>query len=168
MSQLMPRTALGFLLTDVSRLFRQSFEKAVEQSGLELTPGEIRALAHVTTYDGSRQAVLAELMGVEPMTLSAYIDRLEMQGLVTRMPDPTDRRAKVIRPTEKVEKLFDEVRPLALGVYSQATRGLSPDQVQTMEASLVAMRANFGYEPSSDRRSRVGETRLAESKGAAA
>jgi DNA-binding MarR family transcriptional regulator len=163
MSQLMPGTALGFLLTDVSRLFRQSFEKAVEESGLELTPGEIRALAHVTTYDGSRQAVLAELMGVEPMTLSAYIDRLELHGLVTRMPDPTDRRAKVIRPTEKVGKLFDEVRPIAYGVYNQATRGLSPDQVQTMEASLVTMRANFGQvsSQSAERRSR-------EHKGAAA
>ena len=47
MSQLMPGSSLGFLLTDVSRLFRQSFEKAVEAGGLELTPGEIRVLAHV-------------------------------------------------------------------------------------------------------------------------
>lgn len=163
MSQLMPGSSLGFLLTDVSRLFRQSFEKAVEACGLELTPGEIRVLAHVSTYDGSRQAVLAELMGVEPMTLSAYIDRLEMQGLVTRMPDPTDRRAKVIRPTEKVAKLFDEVRPIALGVYSHATRGLSPDQVQTMEAGLIAMRANFGLDlaNANEKRGRAAEAKKA-------
>lgn len=163
MTQLMPGSALGFLLTDVSRLFRQSFEKAVEAGGLGLTPGEIRVLAHVSTYDGSRQAVLADLMGVEPMTLSAYIDRLEMQGLVTRMPDPTDRRAKVIRPTEKVDKLFDEVRPIALDVYSHATRGLSADQVQMMEAGLIAMRANFGLDQSSanEKRGRAVPAKIA-------
>lgn len=143
MTQLLPGNSLGFLLTDLSRLFRQAFEKAVENAGLELTPGEIRALAHVSRHNGSRQAVLAERMGVEPMTLSAYLDRLEAHGLILRTTDPTDRRAKVISPTAAAEVVFERVRPIAMQVYFMLTRGLDPDEIRIMEGALVKMRSNL-------------------------
>lgn len=143
MTQLLPGNSLGFLLTDLSRLFRQAFEKSVEAAGLELTPGEIRALAHVARHNGSRQAVLAERMGVEPMTLSAYLDRLEAHGLIIRMTDPTDRRAKVISPTPAAEGVFERVRPLAMQVYYKITRGLDAEQLRITEAALATMRANL-------------------------
>lgn len=143
MTQLLPGNSLGFLLTDLSRLYRHAFEKTVEEAGLGLTPGEIRALAHVARYNGSRQAFLAERMGVEPMTLSAYLDRLEAHGLILRTVDPTDRRAKVISPTPAAETMFEKVRPLAMKVYHDITRGLSDADVRTTEATLAAMRANL-------------------------
>lgn len=117
MTQLMPDNSLGFLLTDLSRLFRQAFEKSVGDAGLALTPGEIRALAHVARYGGARQAVLAERMGVEPMTLSAYLDRLEARGLIVRTTDPTDRRAKVISQTASARDVIEQIRPLAEQIY---------------------------------------------------
>lgn len=143
MTQLLPGNSLGFLLTDLSRLFRHAFERSVEGAGLGLTPGEIRALAHVARYNGSRQAVLAERMGVEPMTLSAYLDRLEAHGLILRTVDPTDRRAKVISPTDAAETMFEKVRPLAMKLYNDMTRGLRDDEIRTMESALAAMRANL-------------------------
>lgn len=147
MTQLLPGNSLGFVLTDLSRLFRQAFEKAVESAGLELTPGEIRALAQVARHPGSRQAVLADRMGVEPMTLSAYLDRLEAHGLIRRATDPTDRRAKVISLTLAAEAVFERVRPIALQVYSRLTRGLDEGEVRIMEGALAKMRANLTNDP---------------------
>jgi DNA-binding MarR family transcriptional regulator len=146
MTQLMPDNSLGFLLTDLSRLFRQAFEKSVGDAGLELTPGEIRALAHVARYGGARQAVLAERMGVEPMTLSAYLDRLEARKLIVRTTDPTDRRAKVINHTEKAEDVIDLIRPLAERIYAQITEGIEPGELRTMERALMRMRGNLAQQ----------------------
>ena len=147
MSTFISGNALGFLLTDVSRLFRQQFERTVGENGLGLTAGEIRALGHVIRYRGSRQAALAERMGVEPMTLSAYLDRLEARGLIRRSADPTDRRAKLIEPTEAGEATIDELDPLFGMVLDFMTRGLPAADIEILRRSLQAMRANLTSDP---------------------
>ncbi|MDY8109361.1 MarR family winged helix-turn-helix transcriptional regulator [Fulvimarina sp. 2208YS6-2-32] len=98
-------------------------------------------------HEGSRQAVLAERMGVEPMTLSAYLDRLENRGLVKRTPDPHDRRAKVINTTAKAATVFANARPVALEVYARVTRGLSKQECAEIERLLSHVRSNMTGEP---------------------
>lgn len=167
MTQLMSGNSLGFLLTDLSRLFRQAFEREVDGAGLELTPGEIRALAQVARYSGARQAVLADRMGVEPMTLSAYLDRLEAHGLIRRTTDPTDRRAKVISHTPAADRIFEQVRPLAMQVYARMTEGLDADELGILDSALVKMRANLVSEIECGGAVRPGmATRAAGAKGA--
>lgn len=161
MPHLEPGNSLGFLITDVSRLFRQMLEKAVIEAGLELTPGEIRVLSHVIRYQGSRQAVLADRMGVEPMTLSAYLDRLEVRGLIQRATDPSDRRAKVIHSTEKAERVLSDARPISLDVYERATRGLSETERQEVERLLQHIRANMTNDPLAAEGSRVPASKRA-------
>ncbi|WP_245195559.1 MarR family winged helix-turn-helix transcriptional regulator [Aureimonas populi] len=130
-------------MTDTARLFRQVFEKTATENGLGLTPGEIRALAHAMRFSGSRQAVLAERLGVEPMTLSAYLDRLEARGLVRRTVDPADRRAKLVEPTEAAEAVIRQLEPLFEKMKAQATAGLSPEAVEALMDALGAMRDNL-------------------------
>lgn len=143
MSHLTSGNALGFLLTDTARLFRQFFERSVTENGLGLTPGEVRALGHAMRFDGSRQAVLADRMGVEPMTLSAYLDRLEARGLIERTVDPSDRRAKIVRPTAAATEIMRQLDPLFETVYVQATKGLTDSQADAMTEALAIVRANL-------------------------
>ncbi|MEF2071555.1 MarR family winged helix-turn-helix transcriptional regulator [Consotaella aegiceratis] len=139
--------AFGFLLTDVSRLFRQAFEKSIMEAGLDLTPGEVRALAHVARAPNSRQTAIAERMGVEPMTLSAYLDRLETRELIHREVDPTDRRAKIVTLTDKAVDVFERIRPLATAVYEQTTTGLDEETCKMMLSALATMRLNLSSDP---------------------
>lgn len=167
MSHLTSGNALGFLLSDTARLFRQFFERSVTENGLGLTPGEIRALGHAIRFDGSRQAVLADRMGVEPMTLSAYLDRLETRGLIERSVDPSDRRAKIVRPTTAATEIMRQLDPLFETVYLQAVQGLTEDQVDAMTEALAVIRANLTNDASilakldllSERRSAGSEAR---------
>lgn len=147
MTQLIPGNSLGFVIVDLGRLYRQAFERAVETAGLGLTPGEIRALAYVARYEGSRQASLAERMGVEPMTLSSYLDRLEARGLINRETDATDRRAKVITSTPEAERVFERVRPLAMSVYEHTVDGLSEEERELVHKLMRRMRLNLATDP---------------------
>lgn len=147
MTGLVRKDTLGFLLTDTSRLFRQFFEKTVTQNGLGLTPGEIRALVHTMRFAGSRQAVLAERMGVEPMTLSAYLDRLEARGLIRRQVDPNDRRAKLVAPTPEADEVIRQLEPMFDRVKRQATTGMSPEAVEALMDALRDLRANLTNDP---------------------
>lgn len=134
---------LGFLLVDAARLLRRAFETALGDAGLGLTPGEARALHHASNAGGVRQSLLAERMGVEPMTLVGYLDRLEAAGFVDRVPDPSDRRAKLVRPTPRAAVVIDRIRLIATDVRSHATRGLSDAAVADLKAGLATIRANL-------------------------
>ncbi len=65
-----------------------------------------RTLAHAARTGAVRQNVLAERMGVEAMTLSTSLDRLEARGLDLRQPDPADRRAKLVQLTAAGEEVL--------------------------------------------------------------
>ncbi|BBE73824.1 MarR family winged helix-turn-helix transcriptional regulator [Oharaeibacter diazotrophicus] len=134
---------LGFLVVDVARLFRHRFETALAAAGLGVTPGEARTLHHLAAAGPMRQSLLAQRLGVEPMTLVGFLDRLERAGLIARDPDPDDRRAKRIVLTDAAEAVLPTIRTVAAGVRAAATTGLDGDEVAALRRALARMRANL-------------------------
>jgi MarR family transcriptional regulator for hemolysin len=146
--------SFGFLITDLSRLIRAEMDKRVAEAGLGLTPAEARTLAHAARAGAIRQNALAEKMGVEPMTLSGFIDRLEAMGLLRRSVDPADRRARLVELTPAGEVLLPRVRVIGAEIWADAARSIETDTWnETMEV-LKTARANLTD-------ARVATTRLA-------
>lgn len=112
--------SFGFLITDISRLIRAEMDRAIAEAGIGVTAGEARTLSHAARAGSVRQNVLAERMGVEAMTLSSYLDRLEARGLVVRVGDPRDRRAKLVELTEDAGAVLDAVALVAAQVRRKA------------------------------------------------
>ena len=135
--------SLGFVLIDVSRMLRGAFERRIAVAGLGLTPGEARTLVHVAALEGSRQQDIAQRMGVEPMTLSSYLDRLQSMGFIERRPDPVDRRAKQIFTTGTADDLIAGIRVEQIELMELVTSGLTPDDLSLMRDRLKRMRANL-------------------------
>lgn len=135
--------SLGFLLNDTSRLMRQSFERRIASIGLQITPGEARALIYIAANEGARQSVIADRMGVEPMTVCGYIDRLEKCGLVGRQPDAVDRRAKNVHTTDAADAMITVIRAEAKIIVEQAQTGLDAATRATLTAALKQVRGNL-------------------------
>ncbi|MBO6724470.1 MAG: MarR family transcriptional regulator [Rhizobiaceae bacterium] len=135
--------SFGFLLTDLARLFRAEFDRRISESGLGLTAGEARALAHIARAEGERQSVIAERLNVEAMSLSAMIDRLEVRGLVTRKRDPADRRAKCISLTSSADEMLTHVTAIAREISNDASRGIAKADWDAASEVLRQARLNM-------------------------
>jgi DNA-binding MarR family transcriptional regulator len=139
----LPPKPLGFLVGDIARLLRRRFERALAASDTGLTAGEARALAFVEHYPDQRQGALAERLGVEPMTLCGFLDRLEGAGLVERRPDPSDRRAKLVALTAAAEPVLDRIHDEAIAIRRAALSGMTRAEMEQAYALLERMHANL-------------------------
>ena len=143
MSVKLESDTIGMLLTDVSRLLRGAFDRRVNASDLELTPGEARTLIQVALAGGIQQADIAVKLGIEPMTLSTYLDRLEALGLVVRVPDPGDRRAKNVVIMDAADPILTAIRAEVRELMEQVTSGLAEADRERLRASLRMLRENL-------------------------
>jgi MarR family transcriptional regulator, transcriptional regulator for hemolysin len=135
--------AIGFLITDTARLMRAEFDNLIAAENIGVTPGEARTLAHSARAGTVRQAVLAERMGVEAMTLSTYLDRLEALGLIARDPDPTDRRAKLVRATEAAGAILARIRRVGERLREDAAESIDPEDWARFLETLKRLRTNL-------------------------
>ncbi|WP_285115342.1 MarR family transcriptional regulator [Leifsonia sp. fls2-241-R2A-40a] len=105
---------LGRLLGAASRAVERAWADALEQRGL--THAGLIVL-HLLELGFDSQSDLARMAHVEPQTMSRTVDRLEREGLVTREPDPGDRRRHVLAITEAGRTAFAGVRGLEDEVF---------------------------------------------------
>ncbi len=138
-----PTDRIGFLLNDVARLFRAAFEREIAKSGLGVTPGEARALARIAAINGGRQSEIAVALGIEPMTLSRYVDGLEKAGLIKRTADPKDGRAKCVTTTEKADAVVSAIRAHSDDLLARLQADLPEGDRQALSRALRTMRNNF-------------------------
>jgi DNA-binding MarR family transcriptional regulator len=134
---------IGFLVTDLARLVRSEMDRRITEAGLGLTPSEARTLIHAERAGAVRQNVLAERMGVEAMTLSGSLDRLEAQDLIERLPDQTDRRAKLVHLTPQADAMLDRIAPISASLRADASRGIAPEVWAQFLQHLKLVRTNL-------------------------
>ena len=131
---------IGFLIHDVSRLRRTVVDKALKPMGV--TRSQWWVLANLSRHDGGgmMQTELAKVMDVGKVTLGSLIDRLEATGLVKRLADPKDRRAKRVVTTPKGVKLLADIQVIAKVVNARIMNGIVKGDITTTENVLSKMK----------------------------
>jgi DNA-binding MarR family transcriptional regulator len=97
---------LGDLLMRVARTLRRRGVAAT--APWDLSPHQVRALRVVARHERIRPGELAAHLRVAPRSVTDVVDALEERGLVTRAPDPSDRRATVVTLTASGTQLVRE------------------------------------------------------------
>lgn len=132
---------LGYLIHEVARLLKRRFEEEAKTHGITLP--QWKALAQIALKDNITQRALADAIDADPMTMSGILDRLEKRGLIDRLPDPKDSRAKLARLTPEGDQLFRKAREVGLALFEAATAGLSETEHEVMKTALCKMRDNL-------------------------
>lgn len=133
--------SFGYLLNDVTLLFRKHFDRRAIRFGL--TRAQWRAIKCLHERDGIRQNELAEQLDMEPIAVGRVIDRLEGAAFVERRADPRDRRCWRLHATDKAHEVYDDMREIARGLRGDATRDISVDELQDMIAVLERIKDNL-------------------------
>ena len=129
---------LGYLIHDVSRLRRVSFDR--ELAPLGITRSQWWVLAFISRNDGLQQTRLANELDVGKVALGSLIDRLEASGFVERRADGKDRRVKRVFLTEAARELTGKIQPLNDQFNAKILDGIPREDLELTSRTLYAMK----------------------------
>lgn len=134
---------LGFLLKDISSRYTKLYEERA--SHLDVTLAQCKALVYISKNEGISQIRLADLTGIEPMSLVRILDRMEADEWIERRAHPADRRARQLYLKAKAEPMLeqiwevgDEVRSYMLSGFKADERSLLLDLLERARNNLLA------------------------------
>ena len=136
-----PQREFAFLVNDVGRLLRTYADQQARQFGM--TRAQWAVLARLEYAEGLKQAELAELLDLQPITLTRLVDRLCTNGLIERRADPADRRAKRLYLTAQARPLMNRLADLGESIMTAVLEGLDAAKIEQMTADLSGVRDNL-------------------------
>jgi DNA-binding MarR family transcriptional regulator len=133
--------SFGYLLNDVTLLFRKHFDRRATRFGL--TRAQWRAIKMLHHREGIRQSELAEFLEMEPIAVGRVIDRLQAAGFVERRADPKDRRCWRLFATDQARAVIGDMEQIARGLRRDITRNVDIAELQQALAVLGRIKENL-------------------------
>jgi DNA-binding MarR family transcriptional regulator len=125
------------LMRDNGHLHRQLFRKRM--CDIPATPGEARALLYLVGRPGLTQVQLADLLDIQPITLTRQLDRLEKAGYVLRCASSEDRRVRLLHLTAQGKALAKRVLKIVQELDEEITAELADGTLSQLATSLECM-----------------------------
>lgn len=123
-ARLSPRMRLTVQLVLIARRWRSLLDDRLRLIGQSSARMEaLWAIAY--TPPQSPQIEIARRIGIEGATLTRMLDTLEAEGLVERVPDPSDRRSKHIRITDEGKAVLEEIVAIADELRTTLVKGIA-------------------------------------------
>src|SRR5919107_5398594 len=131
---------LPFEIAETAHALRKAFDRRA--AGMGVTRAQWKVLFRLTRQPGLRQIELADMLDIEPITLSRIVDRLEEAELVERKADPADRRAWRLHVTARARPLVEKLRAVADEMIAEAFAGIEPKDIEITRQVLAKARQN--------------------------
>jgi MarR family transcriptional regulator for hemolysin len=96
-----------------------------------------------------RQNALADAIGIEGASLVRLLDELQSLDLITRVPDPSDRRANAVNLTPRGKVVVDEVNDTLVALRFEVFGSLSRPDIEAVVKMFKAIEnaAGSGFAP---------------------
>ncbi len=135
------RRELAFAINDVARLLRTHADQKAAQFGM--TRAKWAVLARLDRFEGLKQNELAEMLDLQPITLTRLLDQLCHNGLIERRADPDDRRAKRLFLAPAARPLLARLSDLGEDLMQTALAGLSTSEIGSLLVQLSTVKENL-------------------------
>jgi DNA-binding MarR family transcriptional regulator len=106
-------------------------------------PGQFAQLLALYEADGLTQSELSHRVRIEQPTMAVTLKRMERDGLVERVPDPSDGRRARVMLTERARRLEKDLTTAAREVNAIAVEGLTPAEADAFMRTLDRLIANL-------------------------
>jgi MarR family transcriptional regulator for hemolysin len=131
----------GFSINDVARMIRTYADQKARQFGI--TRAQWVVLVRLDRFEGLKQSELADMLDLQPITLTRLLDRLSASGLIERRADPNDRRANRLYLTPAARPLLEQLGELGEELMTTALAGVDRDSIERMVAQLATVKENL-------------------------
>ena len=132
---------IAFTIMDVARLLKTYADQRARQFGISRAQWAV--LIRIERTEGLKQSELAELLDLQPISLTRLLDRLADNGLIERRSDPNDRRANRLYLKPAAKPLLDRLSELGADMMETVLDGLDDRSIERMLKQLVALKDNL-------------------------
>ena len=130
----------AFINSDVARMMKTLFDQEGRKFGM--TRAQWSVLFRLERSEGLKQSELAEILDIQPISLTRLIDRLCDNGLIERRSDPTDRRAKRLFLTPAARPVLDRLTAMTNEIMGRVLAGVDRAAVEAITANLNIIKEN--------------------------
>jgi MarR family transcriptional regulator for hemolysin len=134
---------LAFAINDVARLLKTYADQAAGRFGM--TRAKWAVLARLDRFEGLKQTDLADMLDLQPISLTRLLDGLADNGLIERRPDPDDRRAKRLYLTPAARPLLEQLTSLGEDLMETALAGLDRTDIEALLSGLGIIKENLRH-----------------------
>ena len=118
----------GHLTRRLQQIAVSAFTTELEKAGFDLTPVQFGAMCVLNEHPGIDQVTLAGLIAYDRVTIGGVISRLEARGLIERTVSESDRRARVLRLSDRGAALLRTAWPAARRAQDVMTAALTAEE----------------------------------------
>ncbi|NKY29796.1 MarR family winged helix-turn-helix transcriptional regulator [Nocardia gamkensis] len=131
---------VGLLMQIAFRAMEQRVLTALTDSGFgDITVAQARIVAQIDAA-GTRLTELAERAQITKQTAGFLVDQVERAGYVKRVPDPSDRRARLVCLTERGEQAAGFANSVAERVEQEWAAHLGAQGMRQLRQALNRLR----------------------------
>lgn len=136
-----PANSAGHLIRDANRAFQRALDERIGPAGV--TRGQWHVLRVLWESDGLTQRELSARVGIMEPTAVVALNGMERAGLIRRKRCARDRRKMHVFLSAKGRRLRDRLVPLARQVNEAAAAGISEEDLEVFQRTLVRLIANL-------------------------
>jgi DNA-binding MarR family transcriptional regulator len=128
----------------IAKRLDKSMEETVSQHAISYGEWKVlHSLRRAEPEYRSTPGKLSDRLGLSSGAMTNRLDRLEVEGLVRRLPDPNDRRSVVVELTEKGLERWREATGRQAEVEAGIASTLTQDEKRQLDAMLRRLLIQF-------------------------
>jgi DNA-binding MarR family transcriptional regulator len=133
------------VLIKTNHYFNREFEKRLSslKMPISLSSSRIRVLTMVRKMGEIRMSQLAEKLGVQAGTVTDLVDALQRDKWIIRVPDPKDRRAMLLKLTDKAKQHLEPIHQIQSELAEKMLLEFSSEQRRQLIDLLEGMVDNL-------------------------
>lgn len=135
---------IGNLVSQIKRISDRIFERILSEKKIDAFNGAQGRILYVLWQEEHIPLKnIADRTGLAATTLTSMIDRMEDAGLVSRIPDKSDRRKTLLSLTSKARSLQQDYAAVSDQMSSIVYAGFSKEEIALCESMLRRIHDNL-------------------------
>lgn len=134
----------GFLISRIKQVGGRLFDRMLAEADIDAFNGAQGRILYVLWQgDGLTISQLSAQTSLANTTLTSMLDRMEQSGLIQREPSPSDRRALLIRLTDKARALREDYDRISQLMNEMYYLGFAEAEIRQFESYLQRVLDNL-------------------------